>query len=70
MKSNITIKNKTGSFIDLPAKDGSLTPEPREISLEKNDPPTSQVRYPVAWRNKTQKNKALAHILTSALFAE
>ena len=34
MSANISIKNKTGSFIDLPATDGSLTPEPREISLE------------------------------------
>ena len=34
MRINITIKNKTGSFIDLPATNGALTPEPREISLE------------------------------------
>jgi AraC-like DNA-binding protein len=34
MSANISMKNKTGSFIDLPATDGSLTPETREISLE------------------------------------
>ena len=34
MSANVSMKSKTGSFIDLPATDGALTPEPREISLE------------------------------------
>ena len=34
MSANISIKNKTGSSIDLPAPDSSLIDEPREISLK------------------------------------
>ena len=34
MSSNISMKNKTGSFIDLPIMDGFLKHKPREIRLE------------------------------------
>lgn len=34
MSANVSMKSKTGSFIDLPATDGALKREPREISLE------------------------------------
>ena len=34
MSANISIKSKTGSFIDLPATDGLLKRKPREIRLE------------------------------------
>lgn len=34
MSANISIKNKTGSFIDLPVTDGLLNRNPREISLK------------------------------------
>jgi len=34
MSASISIKNKTGSLIDLPATDGDLTPEPRETGFE------------------------------------